>query len=563
MNQEKDAVMKLVIVGGVAGGATAATRARRLSEEAEIVLFERGFYVSYANCGLPYYIGGEIEMRDSLFVASPDRLRSRYRIDVRTSQEVVEIDRSRKEIKVQDHRTGKSFRESYDKLILSPGATPVKPPIPGVDLDRVFTLRDLPDSDAIKSYLDRNKAESAVVVGGGPIGLESAENFAHRGMRVTLVEMVKQVMPPFDYDMACIIHRHLREQGISLILGDRVTAFREKGKQVTVTTEQGREVVTDMVLLSIGVRPEKGLAEKAGLAIGQKGGIEVNESLRTSDPVIYAVGDAVEVRDFIGGEPLLIPLAGPANKQGRAAADHVMGRKSPFGGVLGTNVTQVFKLVAASTGNSEKRLRARHTPYRKSYTHSFHHASYYPGARSMAVKLLFSPDNGKILGSQIVGEEGVDKRIDVLATAMRAGMTVHHLEELELAYAPQFGSAKDPINIAGFVAANMLKGDIQVVHWDDLESLDWQKHALLDVRSSEELQKSGKIRDALNIPTDELRDRIGELDKGKIYIAYCTVSYRGYLAYRILVQKGFEARVLGGGMETWSPIHEDRAEQSR
>jgi NADPH-dependent 2,4-dienoyl-CoA reductase/sulfur reductase-like enzyme/rhodanese-related sulfurtransferase len=553
--------MRIVVVGGVAGGATAAARLRRLSEEAEIVLFERGYHVSYANCGLPYYVGGEIEKRDDLFVVSPERLKNRFRIDVRTSQEVVEIDRARREITIKDQRTGATFKESYDRLILSPGARPTKPPIPGIDLDRVFTLRDVPDSDRIKGYLDRNEIESAVVVGGGPIGLEMAQNLSLRRVRVTVVEMLKQVMPPLDYEMACIVHRHLREQGVLLVLGEGVKSFHEKGGQVVVTTESGREVEADMVLLSIGVRPEKALAEKAKLALGARGGIAVDEMLRTSDPHIYAVGDAVEVKDFISGESLLVPLAGPANKQGRAAADNALGRNSRFNGVLGTNVTRIFKMTAASTGNNEKRLKQTGIPYRKSFTHSFHHASYFPGARSIAVKLLFSPEDGKVLGSQIVGEEGVDKRIDVLATAIRAGMTVYDLEQLELAYAPQFGSAKDPINIAGFVASNILKGDVEVVHWDALDSLDWQEHVLLDVRTSPEVKETGKIRDALNIYVDDLRDRLPDLDRDKTYITYCTVSYRAYIAYRILVQNGFKARILGGGMETWLPLQEDKAAQ--
>ncbi len=553
--------MRIVVVGGVAGGATAAARLRRLSEEAEIILFERGYHVSYANCGLPYYIGGEIEKRDDLFVVSPERLKNRFRIDVRTSQEVVEIDRNLKEITVRDHSTGATFQEPYDKLILSPGARPTKPPIPGIDLDRVFILRDVPDSDRIKGHLDRNEIESAVVVGGGPIGLEMAQNLSLRKVRVTVVEMLKQVMPPLDYEMACIVHRHLREQGVRLVLGEGVKSFHEKGRQVVVTTESGREVETDMVLLSIGVRPEKALAEKAKLALGARGGIAVNEMLRTSDPHIYAVGDAVEVKDFISGESLLVPLAGPANKQGRAAADNALGRNTRFDGVLGTNVTRIFEITAASTGNNEKRLKQTGIPYRKSFTHSLHHASYFPGARSIAIKLLFSPEDGKVLGSQIVGEEGVDKRVDVLATAIRAGMTVYDLEQLELAYAPQFGSAKDPINIAGFVASNILKGDVEVVHWDALDSLDWQEHVLLDVRTSPEVKETGKIRDALNIYVDDLRERLPDLDRDKTYITYCTVSYRAYIAYRILVQNGFKARILGGGMETWLPLQEDKAAQ--
>jgi len=553
--------MRLIVIGGVAGGATAAARARRLSEDAEIVLFERGFYVSYANCGLPYYIGGEIEKRDDLFIASPERLRKRYRIDVRTSQEVVEIDRDRKEVRVKDHATGDELRESYDKLLLSPGAHPAKPPLPGVDSDKVFTLRDLPDSDSIKSYIEKNRVESAVIVGGGSIGLETLENFSRLGVAVSVIERGGQLMPPLDYEMAALLHRHLRDQDVNLYLGDSAESFREKDHRMVVSTEKGVDIETDLVLLAVGVGPEKELAEKAGLTIGEQGGIVVDEMLRTSDPHIYAVGDAIEVMDLVSGEKTLLALAGPANRQGRAAADNIMGRETPFKGVLGTNITRVFDKVAASTGEKEESLKQVDRPYLASFTHSFSHASYYPGAKPMAIKLLFGPERGDILGAQIVGEEGVDKRIDVLSTAIRAGMTVYDLEELELAYAPQFGSAKDPLNVAGFVAANILKGDVEVVHWHEIDALNKDEHMLLDVRTLEEVKQTGMVPGAIHIHIDELRDRLGELDKNKTIIAYCTVSLRGYIAYRILVQKGFKARILSGGLETWGPTHEDAAER--
>jgi NADPH-dependent 2,4-dienoyl-CoA reductase/sulfur reductase-like enzyme/rhodanese-related sulfurtransferase len=553
--------MKLIIIGGVAGGATAATRARRLSEHADIVLFERGFYVSYANCGLPYYIGGEIENRDDLFIASPERLRNRYRIDVRTSQEVVEIERNKKEVAVKDHATGEQFRERYDKLLLSPGALPTKPPIPGVGSTKVFTLRDLPDSDSIKNYLDGNRVDSAVLVGGGSIGLELVENFTRQGVAVTVIEKTEQVMPALDYEMAAIVHRHLRDHDIGLYLGDGVESFHENIGRLVVGTEKGGNIETDLAVLAIGVRPEKELAEKAGLAIGEQGGIVVDDMLRTSDPDIYAIGDVIEVKDFVSGTNRLLALAGPANRQARAAADNIMGRESAFQSVLGTSITRVFNIVAASTGNREKFLERINRPYRASFTHSYHHASYYPGAKTMAIKLLFGPERGEILGAQIVGEEGVDKRIDVLATALKAGMTVYDLEELELAYAPQFGSAKDPINIAGFVASNILKGDVHVVHWNEIDALNKDEFAMLDVRTEEEIEQTGRITDAVHIHVDELRDRLGELDRDKTYIAYCTVSLRGYIAYRILVQHGFRAKILSGGMETWSPPREDMVEK--
>jgi len=553
--------MRLLIVGGVAGGATAATRARRLSEDADIVLFERGFYVSYANCGLPYYIGGEIEKRDDLFIASPERLRDRYRIDVRTSQEVVEIERDKKEVKVKDHETGEEFKEQYDKLILSPGARPIRPRLQGVDSNKVFTLRDLPDSDSIKNYLERNRVASAVVVGGGPIGMELVENLSRQGVAVTVIEKQDKVMPALDFEMAAILHRHLRDQNIRLYLGDGVKSFHEKKGRLVVSTEKGVDMETDMALLAIGVWPEKELAEKAGLTIGEQGGIVVDEMLRTSDPDIYAIGDVIEVRDLVTGENRLLALAGPANRQGRAAADTIIGRESIFEGVWGTSITRVFNMVAASTGDKEESLRDIGKPYLASFTHSYHHASYYPGAKRMAIKLLFGPDRGEILGAQIVGEEGVDKRIDVLATALKAGMTVHDLEELELAYAPQFGSAKDPVNIAGFVASNILKGDVHIVHWNELGDLNKEDTMLLDVRTDEEIKQTGTIMDAVHIHVDELRDRLDELDRDKTYIAYCTVSLRGYIAYRILVQHGFKAKILSGGMETWSPPLEDIAER--
>jgi len=549
--------MKLIVIGGVAGGATAAARARRLSEDLEIVLFERGYYVSFANCGLPYYIGGEIEKRDDLLVTSPERLRKRYRIDVRTLQEVIDIDRDRKLVRVKDHATNQEFTEDYDKLILSPGAHPTKPPLPGVDSENIFTLRDLPDTDSIKRLLDREKAKSAVIVGGGSIGMEAVENFSRQGLMVSIIEKTAQVMPPLDWEMATLIHRHLRDQGIQLYLNECVESFVREHDQIVVNTSGGRHLTTDLVLLSMGVRPEKELAQKAGLAIGEQGGILVDNMLRTSDPDIYAIGDAIEVTDLVSGGNRLLALAGPANKQGRVAADNVMGRESAFEGVLGTNITRVFSLVGASTGQKENWCKQMNLPYRVSYTHSYHHARYYPGAKPIAIKLIFHPDGGKILGGQIVGEEGVDKRIDVLSTAILADMTVYDLEKLELAYAPQFGSAKDPINMAGFVAGNILKGDVAVVHWHELDTLDKRKYVLLDVRTLNEIKEAGAISGGVHIHVDELRDRLEELDRDKTYIAYCTVSMRGYIAYRILVQHGFKAKILSGGMETWSPISEE------
>jgi NADPH-dependent 2,4-dienoyl-CoA reductase/sulfur reductase-like enzyme/rhodanese-related sulfurtransferase len=549
--------MRLIIVGGVAGGATAAARARRLSERVEIVLFERGHYVSFANCGLPYYIGGEIEDREDLLVATPERLGHRYRIDVRRDQEVIAIDRVRKEVEVKKRQSGEASRERYDKLILSPGARPVKPPLPGVDLPGIFTLRDLPDTDRIKAHVEREGVRSAVVVGGGFIGLEMAENLARKGIKIIIMEMLDQIMPPLDYEMAAVLQGHLRENGITLVLGKSVVSFREENGSKVVETKDGGRTMCDMVILSIGVRPEKILAERAGLRIGGRGGILVDETLRTSDTDIFAIGDAVEVKDPVSGENTLVALAGPANRQGRIAAENALGRNSIYKGTLGTGVVKVFDMTAAMTGNNEKFLKRGGRPYLRSFTHSYHHATYYPGAQMMAVKLLFTPEEGEILGAQVVGGDGADKRIDVLAGAIRAGMTVTDLEDLDLAYAPQFGSAKDAVNIAGNVAANILKGDVDVVHWDELDSLDPEKDVLLDVRTREEVEQKGLIEGALHIHIDDLRDRLQELDREKTYIAYCTVSMRGYLAHRILVQNGFKAKILSGGFRTWSPVHQE------
>ena len=553
--------IKLIVIGGVAGGAAAATRARRLSEKAEIILFERGFHVSYANCGLPYFIGGEIEDRDDLFISSPQRLQDRYRIDVRVQQEVVKILPDRKIITGYDHASGKSFFESYDKLILSPGAFAMTPDLPGRDLPFIFTLRDLPDSDSIKAHLDRNAVEKAVVVGGGSIGLEALENFSRLGISVSLIEQKHQVLPGLDYDMAARVHRELRDQEIDLCLGECVTEFTPADRGVNVKTQKGRELRSDLVLLAVGVRPEKELAVNAGLTIGSHGGILVNNHLQTSDPDIYAVGDVVEVKDLVTGNPGLLALAGPANRQARTAADNIMGRDTVFDPVLGTAITRIFNLTAGNTGAGEEALTRAGLPFQVSFTHSFHHASYYPDARPMAVKLLFQED-GTLLGGQIVGEKGVDKRIDILATAIRAKMTVHDLERLELAYAPQFGSARDVVNIAGSVAANILKGDVETISWRRIRELDTSTHTLLDVRSANEVRASGgTIPGAVHIHVDALRDNLHKLDRNKMIIPYCTVSQRGYVAYRILVQNGFRARILSGGMETWEPPTEDLAEQ--
>jgi NADPH-dependent 2,4-dienoyl-CoA reductase/sulfur reductase-like enzyme/rhodanese-related sulfurtransferase len=545
---------KLLIIGGVAGGATAAARARRIDEHAEIILFERGEYISFANCGLPYYIGEVIKERNDLLVTTPAEFKMRYNIDIRTFSEVIAIDRKNQQVEVKNVKTGKTYRESYDKIILSPGAEPIRPPLPGIDSEKVFTLRNIPDSDRIKAFTDTRKPASAVVIGGGFIGLEMAENLVHRGIKTTVVEMLDQVMPPIDFEMAAIVHAHLEAKGVICELGDGVKAFSEKQGQLIVSTQKGNEIECDMAIMSVGIRPENRLAKEAGLDISARGSIKVDATMRTSDPNIYAVGDAVEVRDIVTGLPVMTALAGPANKQGRIAADNALGRKSLFAGTLGTGVVKVFDLTVASTGANEKTLKANNIPYRVSYTHSGSHASYYPGAGMMAIKLIFSPGTGKILGAQIVGEDGVDKRIDVLATAIRGSMTVYDLEELELAYAPPYGSAKDPVNIAGFVAANMLKGDVETVNWDEFRGIDRDQYVVIDLRNQIELEESGMMEGALHIPLHKLRNELPKLDKEKIYILFCAVGLRGYLGYRIMVQNGFRCLNLSGGYKTYMNV---------
>jgi NADPH-dependent 2,4-dienoyl-CoA reductase/sulfur reductase-like enzyme/rhodanese-related sulfurtransferase len=447
--------------------------------------------------------------------------------------------------------TGRIYDETYDKLILSPGAEPVRPPLKGIDLENILTLRNIPDSDMIKAHVDAGRHESVVIVGGGFIGLEMAENLVNRGIRTTIVEMLDQLIAPLDYEMSAIVRDHLEEKRVTCYLGEGVKGFSENEGRIIVHTEKDRNLECDMVILSIGVRPENRLARDAGLSIGHGGGIKVNAAMRTSDPDIYAVGDAVEIRDFISGRPTMTALAGPANKQGRIAADNALGGNSLFKGTIGTSVVKIFDLTVATTGVSEKILRHDNIPCLVSYTHSNSHASYYPDARMMAIKLMFSPSNGRILGAQIVGMGGVDKRIDVLATAIKGSMTVFDLEELELAYAPPYSSAKDPINIAGFVAANLLKGDVRNINFGDIKDLDPEKDILIDLRDKRELNGSGLIPGAIHIPLNHLRNRLPELDKEKDYVLYCAVGFRGYLGHRIMVQNGFKSRNLSGGYKTY------------
>lgn len=543
--------MKLLIVGGVAGGASAAARARRLSEDAEIILFERGPDVSFANCGLPYYVGGEIADRNKLLVVTPQRLETRFRLDVRTRSSVEAIDQAAKKVRVRDLSTGRDYEESYDKLILAPGAAPLRPPIPGIDLPGIYTLRNLHDVDRIKQSVDEG-VKQAVVVGAGFIGLELVENLVRRGVTTTVVELQDQVLPPFDKEMTTPIAERLAAKGVSLLLGESAEAFEKSAGGLVVRLKSGQRLPAQLVILGVGVRPENKLVVEAGLEVGPRGGIRVNEHLQTSDPDIYAVGDAIEVKDFVTGLPTQVPLAGPANRQGRIAADHIFGRDARYRGTQGTAIVRVFDLTAAMTGASEKALQRAKQAYRKVYVHPTHHAGYYPGAESMTLKVVFDPTTGKIFGAQAVGGAGVDKRIDVVAVAIQAGMTVFDLGETELAYSPQYGSAKDPINMAGFVAAGLLRGEHPQV---DVEAaLATADLYFLDVRTTQEFA-AGHIPGAVNIPVDDLRSRLGELPRGQGIAVYCQVGQRGYLATRILRQFGFSAVNLGGGYKTYRLVH--------
>lgn len=539
--------MKFVIVGGVAGGASAAARARRLSEEAEIVIFERGPDVSFANCGLPYHIGGVIASRDKLLVTSPDRLRERFRLIVRTRSEVEAINRAAKTVRVRDLTSGRVYDESYDKLLLAPGAAPIRPSIPGADLPNVFTLRNLADTDRIKQAVDAG-VKQAVIVGGGFIGIELAENFVHRGIATTILDRNEQVLAPFDPEMTTPLVAAMKAKGVEVLLGQSAEAIAPHADGLEVTLTSGAKRIAQVVIFGIGVRPENKLAVEAELEVGPRGGIRVNEYLQTSDPDIYAVGDAIETTDFVLGEPTQIPLAGPANRQGRIAAENALGRRTKYRGTQGTAILGFFNTTAAMTGLSEKTLKRLCKPYRKVYVHPTHHASYYPGAEAMTLKVLFDPHTGRILGAQGIGGAGVDKRIDVIAVAIQARQTVFDLEEMELCYAPQFGSAKDPINMAGFVAGGLLRGDHPQTDWETLcEQTD---ALLLDVRTHEEFA-AGHVPGAVNIPVDELRARLGELPKDRLILPYCQVGQRGYIATRILLQSGFQASNLSGGYKTY------------
>ena len=540
---------RILIVGGVAGGASAAARLRRLDEKAEIIMFERGDYISFANCGLPYYIGGIIKNRDDLLLQTPESFKQRFNIDVRVKSEVVKINRRKKTVDVIKLPTGRKYAEEYDRLILSPGAEPVRPTIDGIDSSRIFTLRNIADMDRIDEFIKTQNAKKAVVAGAGYIGLEMAENLHDQGLSVQVVEMLDQVMPGLDKEMATFLHGHLKERGVGLQLGDGVCSLNQTTSSLRVTLKSGKELDCDFAMLTVGVKPEVKLAEEAGLEIGSCAGIKVNENLQTSDPDIYAIGDAIEVRDFVLGNVALIPLAGPANKQGRMAADNICGRKRTYAGTQGTTILKVFNLTAAMTGASEKVLSKTDIEYEKLYLHQANHAGYYPGAKPMHIKLLFSKPEGKVLGAQIVGADGVDKRIDVFAVAIRAGMTVFDLQELELAYAPPYGSGKDPVNIAGYAAANILDGTVKIKHFTELQKEDF----ILDVRTPAEFA-GGSIPNAKNISVNDLRDKLDELPRDKTIHVYCGVGLRSYIACRILEQNGFDTRNLPGGYMTYRAV---------
>jgi NADPH-dependent 2,4-dienoyl-CoA reductase/sulfur reductase-like enzyme/rhodanese-related sulfurtransferase len=540
----------VLIIGGVAGGASCAARLRRLDESVDIVVFDRGPFVSFANCGLPYYVGNVIDDERRLLVASPETFRERFNIDVHIHTEATSLDLHAREIHVLDRLSGASRTERYDALVLAPGAAPIRPPIPGIDLAGVFAVRDIPDSRRIRSWMTDRNAKTAVVVGGGFIGLEMVENLVHRGLTVTVLEQSSQVMPSLDAEIAAPIGAHLTTHGVLLHLGDGLSRIEENsGGGLTVISMHGSRLPADLVILAIGVRPEVGLARDAGLAIGARGGIVVDAQMRSSDPHVWAVGDAIEVPDLVLGQETVLPLAGPANRQGRVAAESIAGRPTQFRGVQATAVVGVLGLTIASTGASEKGLRrAGVTDFEKVYLHPGHHAGYYPGARPIHLKLLFSRSDGRILGAQAVGREGVEKRIDVIATALQFAGSVHDLAAAELCYAPQFGAAKDPVNLAGMLAENVLNGDMPVVDWLALRDSD---ALLLDVREPDEFV-AGHIAGAINLPLSELRERFRELPANRDIWISCGVGQRAYYATRFLAQRGYRAATLSGGYATYT-----------
>ena len=548
-------MMKAVIVGGVAGGAGTAARLRRNDENAQIIMLEKGPYISFANCGLPYYIGGLIEDRDELELQTPESFNARFNVDVRVLSEVTAVDTKAKAVTVKNHASGEIYTENYDVLVLSPGARPIRPPISGADLDHVFTLRTIPDTEKIKEFIDIRQPKKAVVIGSGYIGVEMAENLHLAGLQVAMVEAQNHVIGPLDYEMAALVHNEIRHNHVDLYLESKVVAITSD----SVTLEDGRKIEADLVLMSIGVQPETDFLKSSGIELGPRGELIVDDTMRTNVPDVYGLGDAAAVTNFVTGKQTLIPLASPANKQARITADVICGKKARYTGTQGTAIARVFGLTVAMTGESETSLQRSGIAYRKSYTFSNSNAGYYPGGKTMAVKLLFAND-GRLLGAAIIGPKGVDKRMDVLATAIRARMTVYDLQELELSYAPPFSSAKDPVNMAGYVAANILDGIAKPFYLEDLKSIT-SGDLLLDVRTAGEF-RAGHLPDAVNIPVDELRCRLNELKQGqKIYI-YCGIGLRGYVAQRILAQKGYDSLNLSGGYTLWQASDRDRQAQA-
>lgn len=540
---------KVLIVGGVAGGASAAARLRRLDENAEIVMFERDEYISFANCGLPYYIGETIEERNSLLVQTPQAMKSRFNIDVRNNSEVTSIDVKNKSVTVKSKTKG-TYEENYDYLILSPGAKALKPPIPGIESDKIFTLRNIPDTDAIKAYVDKKDTKTAIVIGGGYVGIEMAENLREMGLKVYLCEAAPHILSPFDSDMVVMAEKEMSENGVELHLNDGVKAFKEVDNQIEVVLSSETNLKGDIVILAIGVTPDTAFLKDTSIDLGPRGHIVVNDKMQTNMEGIYAVGDAIEVVDFITKQKTAIPLAGPANKQGRIAADNIMGLNSNYKGTQGSAIIKVFSLTAASTGANERTLQRLNIPYKVIYIHPVSHASYYPGAMPMSLKLIFNED-GKVLGAQCIGYDGVDKRIDVIATVIRYNGSVDDLTDLELCYAPPYSSAKDPVNMAGFVAQNVLAGRAHMISWKDIHQLNEKDYILLDVRTKAEFE-NGHIDGAINLPVDSLRGNLNKLDKNIAIVEYCQVGLRGYIADRILTQNGFKVVNVTGGFRTSS-----------
>jgi NADPH-dependent 2,4-dienoyl-CoA reductase/sulfur reductase-like enzyme/rhodanese-related sulfurtransferase len=546
--------MKIVVVGGVAGGASTAARARRLDEQAEIIVLERDHYVSYANCGLPYHIGGVIQDREKLLVQTPQKLKESLNLDVRVGHEVTDIDREAKTVHVQNLDTGETYTESYDKLVLSLGATPIRPKLPGIDHSNIFVLRNIPDMDRIMAGLQHH-AREAIVIGGGYIGVEVAENLIHQGLRVHVVEMMSQIMATLDHEMARDLEYHLQDHGVELHLGTAAKSFDDVDGRIRANLSNGESLTADLVVMAVGVRPNTELAKKAGLPIGPRGGLQTDKHMRTIDPDIYAVGDMVETEHLVTEEPMLAALAGPANRQGRIAADNICGKGSTYRATQGTAIVKLFDMVGGGTGASERMLKQANLPFRKVYLHPSGHATYYPGTAAMHIKVLFHADDGRLLGAQVVGFDGVDKRIDVFATALRAGMTVFDLEHLELAYAPPFGSAKDPVNMAGFLGSNLLRGDHKMWYPEDYPEKT-NLGTIVDVRTLAEYEE-WNIPGSVHIPLAELRDRTDEIPQSAPVFTYCRVGFRGYLAYRLLIQKGFDHVFnLSGGLLTFSSFHE-------